>query len=293
MASLCCRATMRGERLDDRVDDRTVGVRTGGSVPADRHVDHARVARLDVVVAEAEPVHDAGPEVLHHHIGARHELGDQAAPLVGGRVDADPPLPPVVVQQQRAEAPARERAQPEDVAQPRRLDLHDVGALLRQHHRGQRPRRQLAQIDDPHPLQRLAHRLPPSAAEFDHVAYHRGLSRRRAGDSGEGCLQGVDVGDRPRSTSSSGSSWSGIATSPAGSNGAELRWRSTTVTMERPGPRRRRRAARPAPRRPAPSVAAPARSERWSRSRTAARAVGSISTRRRRARCAGAIGWLR
>ncbi len=150
-----------GECLDDRVDDRTVGVRTGGSVPADRHVDHARVARLDVVVAEAQPVHDAGPEVLDHHVGARHELGDQAAPLVGGRVDADPPLPTVVVQQQRTEAPTRERAQPEDVAQPRWLDLHDVGALLRQHHRGQRPRRQLAQVDDPHPLQRLAHARNP------------------------------------------------------------------------------------------------------------------------------------
>ena len=30
-----------GERLDDRVDDRPVGVRTGGAVAADRHVDHA------------------------------------------------------------------------------------------------------------------------------------------------------------------------------------------------------------------------------------------------------------
>ena len=167
-----------GERLDDRVDDRPRGVGTGGSVAADGRVDHPRVARLDVLVAEAEPVDDARSEVLHHDVGTGHELHDQRAALVGGRVDADRPLAPVVVEQQRAEPATRERTQPEEVTEPRWLHLHDVGALLRQHHRGQWPRGQLAQVDDPHPVHRLAHRPAPLVGRFVPQGMRRGRGAR-------------------------------------------------------------------------------------------------------------------
>ena len=62
-------------RLRHRLEAFVVAVRAVGAEPLDRGIDDARVELLDRVVAEPEPLHDAGAEVLGDDIG----LLDQAA----------------------------------------------------------------------------------------------------------------------------------------------------------------------------------------------------------------------
>jgi hypothetical protein len=46
------------------------GARAGLAVAGDRAIDQPRVDRAHRIVAEAEPSHDPGAELLHQHVGA-------------------------------------------------------------------------------------------------------------------------------------------------------------------------------------------------------------------------------
>ena len=75
------RAHQAGPRLDDEVlrlarEHRTLAAPTGAA-----RVDDVRLALLDVFVAEAEPVHHAGAEVLDHHVGLLDQRQDRSRGL--------------------------------------------------------------------------------------------------------------------------------------------------------------------------------------------------------------------
>jgi hypothetical protein len=97
--------------------------------------------------AKAEARHHAGPEVLDEHVGARREaVGDVEVAGVG-EVEGDAPLAPV---EERVGGACRRLA-------ARRVDVDDVGALVGEHDRHQRPRHVVPEVDDPDAFQRTGH----------------------------------------------------------------------------------------------------------------------------------------
>ena len=67
------------------------------SVARDRAVHDTRVAGAHRLIAEAEAVEHAGPEVLEHHIARRREPQHDLAPGVDGEIDRDAPLSAVLL----------------------------------------------------------------------------------------------------------------------------------------------------------------------------------------------------
>ncbi len=65
-----------GQRLDLAVVAGLVAIGTGAAEAGDGAIDQAGIDRAEGVVADAEAIHHAGAEVLHHHVGARDEAVD-------------------------------------------------------------------------------------------------------------------------------------------------------------------------------------------------------------------------
>ena len=63
--------------------------RTGLPEARDAGVDQSRVARGELLVAQAQPVHDPGPEVLHQDVGAAAIRREQRAVLGLAQVERD------------------------------------------------------------------------------------------------------------------------------------------------------------------------------------------------------------
>ena len=110
----------------------TVHPRTGLAVAADAGEDQPRVAGPQDVPAEAQAVHHAGAEVLHHHVGNLHQPQHQVAPLLRVEVDADAALPGVLLGEVRRDAVDPRPGGAGDVAL-RRFQLDDLGSKIQQH----------------------------------------------------------------------------------------------------------------------------------------------------------------
>ena len=137
-----------GDRLAARRKARTVAIAAALAVARDARVDAARVASVHLLGADAPALHRARPEVLDDHVGARAQLGRDLLPARLPQVERDGALvarehrPPerVVVVAQLSPLPHR-------IARGGSLDLHDVGAEVRQQRADVRPGQQLPELD--------------------------------------------------------------------------------------------------------------------------------------------------
>ena len=137
-----------GDRLDDRVIDPLVGVGTGLAEAAHRDVDNVRPDLPDDVLAQAHPFDRARAVVLNQHIRRRHQLSDDLQPGRGLDVDTERSFRPVA----RQERPGHAAVLVTQLAQQITcgwLDLDDVGALVGEHHGGDRPGHDHGQIQHP------------------------------------------------------------------------------------------------------------------------------------------------
>ena len=130
------------------------------------------------LVAEAEPVHHAGPELLQHDVGA---LGEQRQHAIArGRVlevGGDALLAAVEQREVDALLPPARLVAAHLLALARPLDLEHLGAGLGQQQRGQRPRQQRREIEDADAVERAHHASAISRA----LLGHHGAARRRIG----------------------------------------------------------------------------------------------------------------
>src|SRR5262249_47569847 len=120
-----------GEPRGGWVGAGAVFVGAGLAVAGGGDVEEPRVERGRRLVAEPEPLHDAGPEVLDEDVGARDQLPGDGLAVGVLEVDGQAPLVPVGRHEEDAdpvlvEVAARPVPLPECPA--RRLDLDDVGA---------------------------------------------------------------------------------------------------------------------------------------------------------------------
>jgi hypothetical protein len=101
-------------------------------------VDDAGVDAPQVVVANAEALGDAGPEVVHSHVGALGQPRRYLLSLLRLQVEGDAALAPVVGQEVGAEALGliQQGHVAAQVAQERRLDFGDLGSHVGQGHGG-------------------------------------------------------------------------------------------------------------------------------------------------------------
>jgi len=151
-------------RLDGAVIGRRAGIIAGLPVAGDRAEDEARPDLLQRLVAEAQPVHRAGLEVLHDDV----RPGDEAVHHPAGagvlEVERHRPLAGVDRQEHRRHADAPEIVVADQVAalvaaRPL-LELDDIGAHHRQVLGAERAGDHLREVDHPHPVERLRHGLP-------------------------------------------------------------------------------------------------------------------------------------
>ena len=150
-------------RLDGAVIGRRAGIGAGLPVARYRTEDEARPDLLQRLVAEAQPVHGAGLEVLHHDV----RPGDEAMHHLAGagmlEVERQRPLAGVDRQEHRRHAGAPEVVVADQVAAlvaaGPLLQLDDIGAHHRQVLGAERAGDHLREVDHPHPVERLRHGL--------------------------------------------------------------------------------------------------------------------------------------
>ena len=139
--------------LGDLVVPRPAALGAVVAEPADREDHEPWIERVQPLDGKAEPVEHAGPEVLQQDVRPRHELFEQGTPVVGLEVGGHRLLVPVARQEIGADRPVRgvdEGRSPAAgvVAAVGRLDLHDTGAEVTEHHRGVRPGERPGEVDD-------------------------------------------------------------------------------------------------------------------------------------------------
>ncbi len=148
-----------GGRLRHRLEAFVAAVRPVGAEALDRGKDRPRIELLDRVVAEPEPVHDTGAEVLGHDIGLLDQTAGNLLALRALQIDDGAAL--VAVEQQEKEAvDIRIVAVPQParpVAALRVLDLDHIGAEPGQHLGAGRARLVVREIDDANAFECLAH----------------------------------------------------------------------------------------------------------------------------------------
>ena len=108
------------------------------------------MALAQLVDAEAEALHGAGPEILHQDVRLRDQLGEHLAAGRALDVDRQRTLAAVRRDEQRGELAVLVdggAAAAGDIAADR-LDLQNVGALIRQKHGRERARHHAGQIED-------------------------------------------------------------------------------------------------------------------------------------------------
>ena len=134
--------------------------------------DEPRVALLEQLEAQAEPVEHAGAEVLHEHVGTVDELQQDVAVGLVLEVEGDRLLVAVGREEVRrlpVVLGADERWPPATgvVAVALGLDLDHAGTEVAQHHRGLRPGQGAGEVDDEHVGERCA----------GHQGHHPGRTR--------------------------------------------------------------------------------------------------------------------
>ena len=123
--------------LEQHVERRPGGQRTGLAEARDPHPDQPRMARPNGRLGEPEAFGDPGPPVREEDVGPVEQPGQF---LETGRrleVDHDRALAVVHVHEHEAEAVRPVPGQPERIAVGRLLDLDDVGSEVGQHEAGE------------------------------------------------------------------------------------------------------------------------------------------------------------
>ena len=137
-------------------------VGAGVAEPRVGHVHDVGSQLSEPVVAEAQPVHDPGREVLGHRVRDPDQVGQQLLAPVGAQVEGDAELLDVVVVEARAAFgtevvidPGPDLADDVPHALPDRvLDANDLGAEGGQHPGRPGPGQLTGQIADAHVVQR-------------------------------------------------------------------------------------------------------------------------------------------
>ena len=149
-------------RLPQRVEGRAVAIRAVLPEPGHRTQDDVGLQLAQPVVAEAHLFHDAGPEILQHDVGGRHQGGENLLAALGAHVEAQALLAAVVDREIDALA-AHHRLRFARLLAAQFLDLDDLGAEVGQDHPAARPRLISRQFQNPDAVECSAHRNAPSA----------------------------------------------------------------------------------------------------------------------------------
>ena len=156
-----------GEIHDARLalhDEIVAGARGLGAALAearDGAVDQARVQLAKGVVAEAQPRHGAGPEVLQHHVGLGHEPTEDGLSVGRFHVEGQALLVAVDGEKVRRLAAGEGRPAARVVPLARFLDLDDLRPHVPQDHRAERAGEHARQVEHADARERR-----PSSASF-------------------------------------------------------------------------------------------------------------------------------
>src|SRR4029434_8647289 len=114
--------------IDDALPGRQPSTWIVGGKAGDGAIDQAWMALGHRLRSKAKPVHDAWTEVLNDHVGSGAQTLRCSA--VAGTLQVERNTPFATVEESVGRRlPARP---------PRRVDVDDIGALVAQHHGGQR-----------------------------------------------------------------------------------------------------------------------------------------------------------
>ena len=159
LARLLVRAAGDAHQPADRLHEQVIAGQSGAGAAAearDRAVDDARVHGPQLVEAQTEALHHAGPEVLHHHVGGLGESPGHGQSRVGAEVADDAALVAVHRPEVGGVALRVDRREPlPGVVTGRALDLDHVGAEVGQHHGGVGPGQHPREVGDAQARQRL------------------------------------------------------------------------------------------------------------------------------------------
>ncbi len=145
--------------LGDLVVARAPALRPVVAESGDGEDDQLRVALLQLGDPEAEPLEDAGAEVLHQDVGPVDQAQQDLAVGLVLEVEGDGLLVAVGGQEVRrlpGVGPAHERRSPAAgvVAVPGCLDLDHPGTEVAEHHGGVRTGQGAGEVDDEHAVER-------------------------------------------------------------------------------------------------------------------------------------------
>jgi hypothetical protein len=147
-----------GLALHDQVVPRTTRLRAALSEARDGAVDEPGIVLPQAVVAETEPLHRAGPEVLEHHVRRLDQRPEDLLPFRRLQVQREALLVAVHGEEIRGLAARERRPAPRVVALAGLLDLDDLGAHVAEGHGAERPGEHARQVDDAHARQRRIRR---------------------------------------------------------------------------------------------------------------------------------------
>jgi hypothetical protein len=97
---------------------------------------------------EAPVPERAAREVLDQHVEVREEAAEERTTLVGAHVERDALLVPVEGEERDGDALRGRVPRPPLVAEPRRLHLHHLRAVVREDGRAERAREEARQVED-------------------------------------------------------------------------------------------------------------------------------------------------
>src|SRR5262245_9084911 len=157
-----------------------VAIRPVGAEALDAREHEAGVDLAERGIAEAQPLDDAGTEVLQQHVGRLQQGAEDVLAARVLQIDRQAPLVRVERQVEKAigVGTVLQRVS-RRVALARLLDLDDVRTQPGQHLAAGRPRLVVGEIDDPDARQRLTHRSVPSRRGFyDDAVQSRSMLKR-------------------------------------------------------------------------------------------------------------------
>ncbi len=143
-----------GEGLEDGVHRGAAGERAGLAEARDGEVEDAGFAPRDRVVTEAEAPEDAGAEAFEQHVGALDQSPQHVLAALGFQIQRDRALAEVGRDRVGGVGAVARGDGAAPVAIAGRLDLDDVGAVLRHQHPAVRTRHALREVDDLQPGER-------------------------------------------------------------------------------------------------------------------------------------------
>ena len=159
------------ERLHERFVAGAVLPGSGPPERRDRAVDEPGVDRGQRVVAQAEALHRARPEILDEHVRALHQIAEDVGALRGLEIERQIALVAIDDQVRRRLPALVRRPGARLVARAGVFHLDDVGPHVGQEHAAEGPRQDTREIDDADTVER--------EGAGDHVRYYNSMSRLR------------------------------------------------------------------------------------------------------------------